>query len=83
MGLGSHTQISDRAIAPGTTPATALCSGSGLILSSGSTTAQAGPRGNAVAYLLDTAVAEACTGRAAGGTGNPTPLARIPLGGVA
>jgi hypothetical protein len=34
MGLGSHTQISDRAIAPGTTPETALCSGSGLILSS-------------------------------------------------
>lgn len=82
MGLGSHTQIIDRAIAPGT-PETALCSGSGLFLSSGSTTAQAGPRGNAMAYLLDTAVAEACTGRAAGGTGNPTRLALIPLGGVA
>ncbi|MDQ0863680.1 hypothetical protein QF036_001261 [Arthrobacter globiformis] len=49
MGLGSHTQISDRAMA----------------------------------HLLDTAVAEACTGRATGGTGNPTRLALIPLGGVA
>jgi hypothetical protein len=34
-------------------------------------------------YPLATAVAEACTGRAAGGTGNPTRLALIPLGGVA
>ena len=82
MGLGSHTQISDRAIAPGT-PETGLCSGSGLFLSSGSTTTQAGPRGNVMAYPLDTAVAEACTRRAAGGTGNPTRLALIPRGGVA
>ena len=81
MGLGSHTQLSDRAIAPDT-PETGLCSGSGLFLSSGSTTAQAAPRGNVMAYLLDSAVAEACTGRAAGGTGNPTRPASIPLGGV-
>ena len=81
MGLGSHTQISDRAFAPGT-PETGLCSGSGLFLSSGSA-AHAGPRGNVMAYPLDTAVAEACTGRAAGGTANPTRLALIPLGGVA
>ena len=81
MGLGSHTQITDRAIAPGT-PETGLCSGSGLFLSSGST-AQAGPRGTVMADLLDTAVAEACTGRAAGSTGNLTRLALIPLGGVA
>jgi hypothetical protein len=82
MGLGSHTQISDRAFAPDI-PETGLCSGSGLFLSSGSTTTQAGPRWSVMAYLLDTAVAEACTGRAAGGTGNPTRLASIPLGGVA
>jgi hypothetical protein len=82
MGLGSHTQISDRAIAPDT-PETGPCSGSELFLSSGSTTAQAGPRWNVMAYLLDTAVAEACTGRAAGDTGNPIRLASIPLGGVA
>ena len=50
MGLGSHTQISDRAIA---------------------------------AYLLDTAVAEACTGRVAIGTGNPTRPATTSRGGAA
>ena len=82
MGLGSHTQISDRAIAPDH-PATGLCSGSKLFLSSGSTTAQAAPRGNVMAYLLDTAAAEACTGRAAGAPGNPTRPAFIPVGGVA
>lgn len=82
MGLGSHTQKSDRAIAPGT-PETGLRSGSGLFLSSGSTTAHAGPRGQVMANLFDPAVAEACTGRAAGGTENPTRLALIPLGGVA
>ncbi len=82
MGLGSHTQISDRAIAPDT-PETGLCSDSGLFLSSGSITAQAAPRGNVMAYLLDTAAAEACTVRAAGGAGNPTRLASMSLGGVA
>jgi hypothetical protein len=82
MGLGSHTQISDRAITPGT-PETAHCSGSGLFLSSGSTTAPARQRGNVMAYLLDPAVAEACTGRAAVDSGNPTRLALRPLGGVA
>ena len=51
MGLGSHTQISDRSIA--------------------------------MAYLLDTAVAEACTGRAAIGTGNPTRPATTTRGGAA
>ena len=50
MGLGSHTQISDRSIA--------------------------------MAFLLDTAVAEACTGRAAG-TGNPTRPATTSRGGAA
>ena len=49
MGLGSHTQISDRAIA----------------------------------YLLDPAAAEACTGRAAIGTGNPIRPATISQGGAA
>jgi hypothetical protein len=81
MGLGSHTQISDRAIATDT-PETGLCSGSGLFLSSGSTTTQAAPRGDAMAYLLDTAVAEACTGRAAIGTGNQTRPATISQGGA-
>jgi hypothetical protein len=82
MGLGSHTQISDRAIAPDA-PETGLCSGSGLFLNSGSITAQAAVRGNVMAHLLDGAVAEACTVRAAGGTGNPTRLASLSLGGVA
>lgn len=82
MGLGSHTQISDRAITAGT-PETALCSGSGQFLNSRSTTAQAGPSGNVMAYLLDPAVAEACTGQAAGGTWNSIRLAFGPLGGVA
>lgn len=50
MGLGSHTQRSDRAIA---------------------------------AYLLDTAVADACTGRVAIGTGNPARPATISKGGAA
>lgn len=82
MGLDSHTQISDRAIAPDT-PETGPCSGSGLFLSSGSITAQAAPHGNVMACLLGTAVAEACTGRAAGRTGNLTRRASISLGGVA
>ena len=46
MGLGSHTQISHRAIAPDT-PETGLSSGSGLFLSSGSTTTQAAQGGAA------------------------------------
>ena len=50
MGLGSHTQRSDRTMA---------------------------------AYLLDMAVAEACTGRAAIGTGNPTGPETISQGGAA
>jgi len=79
MGLCSHTQISDRAIATDT-PETGLCSGSGLILSSGSTTTQAAPRKDAMGYLLDTAVTEACTGRAAIGPGNPTRPATISQG---
>lgn len=82
MGLGSHTQISDRAIATDT-PETGLCSGSGLFLSSGYTSTQAAPRNDAMGYLLDTAVAEACTGRAAIGTGNPTRPATISRGGAA
>ena len=82
MGLGSHTQISDRALSPDT-PETGLRSGSGLILRPGSTTAQAGPHWSVLAYRLDTAAAEACTGRVAGGTGNPTRPASIPVGGVA
>ena len=82
MGLGSHTQISDRAFAPDI-PEAGHHARSGLFLSSGSTTTQAAPRRSVMTYLLDTAVAEACTGRAAGGTGNPTRLASKPLGGVA
>lgn len=46
MGLRSHTQISARAIATDT-PETGLCSGSGLFLSSGSTTMQAAQGGAA------------------------------------
>jgi hypothetical protein len=79
MGLGSLTQTDNRAIAPGTTE-TGLCFGSGL-LSPGSPTTQAGPLGAFLAYPLGTAVEEACTGRAIGGTGNRTAL--MSLGGVA
>lgn len=50
MGLGSHTQISDRALA---------------------------------AYLLDTAVAEACIGRVAIVAGNPARPGTISQGGAA
>ena len=82
MGLGSRTQLSGRAIATDT-PETGLCSGSGLILSSGSTTTQAAPRKDAMGYLLDTAAAEACTGRAAIGTGKPPRPATISQGGGA
>lgn len=81
MGLRSHMQVGGRAIAADT-PETGLYSGSGLILNSGSTT-EVAPLGNALASLLDTAVEEACTGRAAGCTGNPTRPASVLLGGAA
>ena len=61
MGLGSHTQTNDRAIAPGT-PVTGLCPGPGRFLSAGPT-AQAGLRGNGSAYPLGTASEDACTGQ--------------------
>jgi hypothetical protein len=83
MGLGSRTQLSGRAIATDT-PETDLCSGSGLFVTLGSaTTSQAAPRKDAMGYLLDTAVTEACAGRAASGTGNPTRPATISRGGAA
>lgn len=44
MGISSHTQTDNRAIAP-VTPETGLCFGSEVFLSSGSTTPQAGPLG--------------------------------------
>jgi hypothetical protein len=82
MGLGSRTQLSGRAIATDT-PETGLCSGSGLFVTLGSTTGQAAPRKGAMGYLLDTAVTEACTGRAAIGTGKPARPATISQGGGA
>jgi hypothetical protein len=81
MGLGSHTQTNDRAIAPGT-PVTGLRSGSRRFLSAGPT-AQAGLRGNGSACALGPASEDACTGRAAGSTGNLTRSALMPFGGVA
>ncbi|GAB5077542.1 hypothetical protein ARTHROSP310_06840 [Arthrobacter sp. AD-310] len=82
MGHGSRTQLSDRAIATDT-PVTGLCTGSALILGSGSTTTQAAPREDALVRLLDRAAAEACTGRAALDAGNPTRPATICGGGAA
>lgn len=81
MGLGSRTQTIDRVFAPGT-PGTGLCSRSELYLSAGPT-AQAGPRGNGSAHALGTASEDACTGRAAGSTGNLSRSALMPFGGVA
>jgi len=81
MGLGSRTQPHDRAIALGT-PQTALFSASGLIPTAAST-AQAGHWGNLMAYLLETASEDACTGRAAGDTRHPSRSALTTSGGVA
>jgi hypothetical protein len=82
MGLGSRTQISGRAIATDT-PEAGLCFGSGLFVTLASTTTQAAPRKEAMGYLLDTAVTEACTGRAAFGPGNRTRPATMTQGGAA
>ncbi|MGF9662405.1 hypothetical protein AAIH25_11095 [Arthrobacter crystallopoietes] len=82
MGLGSHMQTSDRAIAPDTME-TGLRFVPGLFFRSESTTAQAGLSGTALAFLLGTTIAETCTSRATGGTGNPSRIALMNLGGVA
>lgn len=80
MGLSSHTQINDRTTAPGT-PETFLRSGSRLSFGAGHT-AQAGPTANVVAYSIDTAAADACTGRAVCSAWNPSTIASRPTGGV-
>lgn len=82
MGHGSRTQLSDRAIAADT-PVTGLCTGSALILSSGSTTMQAAPRKDAMVRLLDRAAVEACTGRAALKAVSPSRPSTISGGGAA
>jgi hypothetical protein len=81
MGLDSHMQTSDRAIAPDTME-TGLRLGPRVFFRSESTTSQAGLSGTALAFLLGT-LAETCTRRATGGTGNPNRIALINLGGVA